>query len=381
MPELILKKWTKRADILLWGCGQGEQVSIRLFRDASFELYAEATFIAVLQALRMRAGSIQVYLNFDINAALEAPGIDSRWPDFLNGLAGAALVQSADRIIAPSGEDITHRLLDIAWGERIVKRDGVIGDGKKQSIVCRNPGTPVPRCLRDGIKVTIPTRLKFERLLRKLGKELGAGTMFSANRFLDTFTEDELSGFLFEAFRNAIEHRPENCLPGVWGVTIEKLVFSSDSEIKSRGQVPQILQSYLECSWKGRRRSTGMFMLCVTVCDYGPGIQNTLPPLEGESDWDRLLRAFRRGVSRKAKSGSPDWGQGLPNILDTAKALKALLFVRSAGEAAVADGGSSDPKWTKLSGPGVTATHVAGTSLSVTWVLSNENPDQATFEF
>lgn len=381
MAEIEIKKWTTLADILSWDCGEGDQVSIRVFRDASFELFAEGALIAALQALRAKAASIKVSLNYDMAKVLASPSDDSLWPDVLNGLGGAALVHSADQITDPSGEDLTERIKEISWIERIVKHDGVIGDGKKQSIICRNPGTPVPRCLREGAEVTIPTRLKFERLLRKLGVGLGAANIRTENRFLDSATEDELSGFLFEAFRNAIEHRPDKCPPGVWGVTIEKLAVGNESEIESRAQIPKILHSHLKTAWSEGRRSKSMFVLCVTVCDYGPGIQNTLPPLEGESQKNRLLRAFRRGVSRKPKSGSPDWGQGLPNILDTAKALKALLFVRSAGEVALADGGSTDPSWTSLSGPGMSADHIAGTSLTVTWAVTNENPDQATFDF
>lgn len=382
MKEIVLSQWTGIEEIIGWDYMETDEVKVTVKRDASFKLMAEGTFVAAVQAIKIRSRNLSIHFLFDLADAIASPSDDSLWPDILNGLGGIALIQIADKITDSSNRDITSDLVTAIWENRVIPAGGMIGDGKKRSIVCRFPGNPVPRCLRQSSEVKVPQRLQFEDLLRKLGKELGATGMKSTGSFLDSMTEDELSGFLFESFRNVIEHNVDVPL-GVWGVTVEKVVITEREDIRSRGQISPLVYGYLDREIATRSGKQRGFLLSVTISDYGPGIQHTLPtpPDADESGWDRMMRAFEKGVSRKPKSGSPDWGQGLPNILDTIRQLKAILFVRSAEEAALLDGGAAKPEWIRVTEKGVASAAVAGTSLSAMWIIRDDNPDQSTFDF
>lgn len=382
MNEIRLKKWIGLDEVLNWDYSETEEVKFIVIRESRFKLLAEGTFIAAIQALRRRTKKLSVHFTFEVTPLLAKP-TNTALPDFLNTLGGLALIQCADLITDSKGADITLELIDALWEKYLLPKEGVIGDGKKQSLVSRFPGAPVPKCLRQKIQVKIPARLQFEQFLRKLGKRLGAVAANSNASFLDSVTEDELSGFLFEAFRNVIEHNTVGIVPGVWGIVVEKVLITIREEISERGQIPELLRDYLKhaIEKKGSKRDT--FVLAVTVADYGKGIQHTLPRKEGteEDSWECLMRAFQRGVSRKPKSGSPDWGQGLPNILETIGHLKALLFLRSAEEAAIVDGKTGAPSWKRVTDKGTACKDVAGTSLTIMWIVSGDDPDQATFKF
>ena len=382
MKEIVINQWTGLEDIIGWDYMETDEVRVTVKRDASFKLMAEGTFVAAVQAIKMRSRKLSIHFLLDLKNAIASPSDDSLWPDFLNSLGGLALIQIADKITDSSNRDITSDLVTAIWENRVIPARGMIGDGKKRSIVCRFPGNPVPRCLRQSSEVKVPQRLQFEELLRKLGKDLGATGMKSTDSFLDSLTEDELSGFLFESFRNVMEHNVDVPL-GVWGVTVEKVVITEREDIRSRGQIPPLVYDYLDREIATRSGKKRGFLLSVTIADYGPGIQHTLPilPDADESGWERMKRAFEKGVSRKPKSGSPDWGQGLPNILDTVKQLKAILFVRSAEEAAIIDGGLDNREWIRVSERGAASAIVAGTSLSAIWIVRDDNPDQSTFDF
>lgn len=381
MNEIVLSQWTSLEDILAWNLVSSEtRLTVR--RDASFKLFGEGAFVAALHAIRVRSSHILVHFPFDLTEAIATPQETTLWPDILSSLAGVALLQIADAITDRAGREITAELVKAIWEERVIPGSGVIGDGKKKSIICRFPGNSVPKCLRQSNSIRVPQRLQFEDLLRKLGGELGATGALSKAVFLDSRTEDELSGFLFEAFRNVLEHNGD--VPdGVWGITIEKIIITNREDIRSRAQIPSLAYDYLERelgTGVGRR---GGFLLNVTISDFGRGIQNTLPLIPGhdESGWQRLLRAFEKGVSRKPKSGSPDWGQGLPNILETIRHLRALLFVRSADEAALSDGSAGAREWVRVTDRVLASDSVPGTSLSALWVVRDETPDQTTFGF
>lgn len=381
MNEIVLNQWTGLEEIVGWNYSDADEVRVTVRRDASFKLMGEGTFIAAIQALKRASTKLNVHFSFDLSAALATPADNSHWPDILGSLGGIALVQIADQITDSSNREITSHLVNAIWENRVIPGSGMIGDGKKRSIICRFPGNPVPRCLRQSNEVKVPQRLQFEELLRRLGKELGATGMKATGSFLDSKTEDELSGFLFEAFRNVIEHNSD--VPfGVWGVTVEKILITDRENIRSRAQIPSLVYEFLDREIANRSGKKSGFLLSVTISDYGPGIQHTLPPRSNtESEWDRMMRAFDKGVSRKPKSGSPYWGQGLPNILDTISHLKALLFIRSAEESALTDGGSDTREWVRITEHGTTCAAVLGTSLSALWIVRDDNPDQATFDF
>jgi hypothetical protein len=380
MNEISLEKWIGLENVLSWDFSSHSELVVNVSRDARFKLLAEGTFIAALQTLRCACHVLQVRLGFPIRRPMDGPS-DFAIPDILNCLGGAALIQSADQITDSEGYDVTEAFTEMLWNAHMIRGQGAVGDGKKQSIISRFPGASVPRCLRHDSEVAIPSRLQFEELLRRLGKGLGATGFKSTDSFLDSITEDELSGFLFEAFRNVIEHNTEKIQPGVWGIVVDKLVLPAGENFRNREQVPAFLHDYLSKAIGSEPTKKGAFLLAVTVSDYGHGIQHTLPSKPEEKSWERLVRAFTRGVSRKPKSGSPDWGQGLPNILQTIGHLKALFFIRSAEEAALADGTTGRPELARVTGEGKTNSAVRGTALTVVWIVGDDNPDQATFDF
>jgi hypothetical protein len=157
---------------------------------------------------------------------------------------------------------------------------------------------------------------------------------------------------------------------GIWGVSIEKLVIHGAEDLTRRRQIPEFARKFVE----RRFRRRGGLWISVTVADYGLGIQHTLPPLQDETEWLRFLRAFERGTSRKPKSGSPNRGQGLPNILDAARRLAACIFVNSSGLAAFYDASEPTSKWQQIGIP----SGLRGTSVSVFWPVTDESPDQGT---
>jgi hypothetical protein len=69
--------------------------------------------------------------------------------------------------------------------------------------------------------------------------------------------------------------------------------------------------------------------LAITVSDLGAGIHGTLLPREGESDFDRLIRAFRVGESSMPEGADIERGKGLDSILEACETTKALLLVFS----------------------------------------------------
>lgn len=338
--------------------------------------------LAAIQAIRNNAESLIIRLTFDPNTFIQADATESRYPDPFYSIAILGLVLVADQVFDSAGTEIKAPLSKTLWEDIILSNDGLIGDGKKQSIVCRFPGTSVPRCLRESSEIRIPSRIQFDTLLRSIFIAMGA-TMSNASqrRLLDSVAERELSSILFEAFRNAIEHNDESITLGIWGIIIEKVIITPNDIISLRKQIPHILQDYVDREIAREDQKRSHALISVTIADYGPGIQNTLPQEGNETNVARLIRAFDRGVSRKPKSGSPDWGQGLPNIVESAKALNALLFVRSDQESLLLDGGTVQPTWIRTSASYATNKQIAGTSLTATWIVRQKNPDQGYFEF
>ena len=151
---------------------------------------------------------------------------------------------------------------------------------------------------------------------------------------------------------------------------IEKLLLQANDEVAQRKQIPEITRKFIERPFQKRSG----FWIRVTVADYGLGIQNTLPPLQEETDWSRLRKAFERGTSRKPKSGSPNRGQGLPNIIDEARRLSACIFVNSTGLAALYDASLPQSAWSQVAIP----SGLRGTSMSIFWPVTSESPDQQT---
>jgi hypothetical protein len=361
--QFRIPEWASIADVAQWDCEPGDEVEFRVKRESGFKLFTTGAAISAVHRIRSKASSITIRSEFSFPTDIRTAAVN-QWPSLFLTLGGIALLHAANRVIDAAGTDLSSVAFDVAWRQLILKAGGIIGDGKSQNLVCREFDSPIPEAVRSTEINKIPSRKEFELVLAKLGGELGAG-----KRFFGSITEAGISGFLFEAFRNTIEHaQPDQ--EGIWGISIEKLLLQANDEVVQRGQIPDILKEFVDRRFQKRSG----FWICVTVADYGLGIQNTLPPLQDEAEWRRLLRAFERGTSRKPKSGSPNRGQGLPNIIDEARRLSACIFVNSTGLAALYDASVAQSAWLQIAVP----SGLRGTSISIFWPVTGGSPDQQT---
>lgn len=358
--QIRISDWTSIHEIGRWKCQPGDEVEFSLRRDSGFQLFATGAAISAAHRIRNLASRVTLRCEFQFPPVDSGTSDFNRWPGVFLTLPGVSILELASRVVDSTGSDLSASAFDAMW-RGLFKTGGIIGDGKSQSLVSREFDSPVPEALRSSEADGLPNRQQFERVLAKLGEGLGAG-----NRLFTSATEAAISGFLFEAFRNSIEHaQPDG--QGIWGIHIEKIALQPSDEIARRTQIAEFVRSFV--SRRSSRRS--VIWICVTVADFGLGIQNTLPSLESESPWMRLLRAFGRGASRKPSSGSPNRGQGLANMLDAAARLNACVCVNSAGLAGVAEP-ASNPGWTQIEAP----QGVHGTSISIFWPIGTDNPDQ-----
>lgn len=362
--HIRIPDWASIDDACLWDCQTGDEVEFRIKRESGVKLFASGAVIAAIHRIRAKASVVTIRCEFAFPTDAIRSWSMHQWPGFFLSLAGVALLNSASYVLDSSGADLSSTVFDAMWQQILTRTGGIVGDGKNQALVSREFDSPIPEAVRSSETNSLPSRREFEQVLGKLGQGLGAG-----KTFFGSSTEAAISSFLFEAFRNSIEHAiPDS--EGIWGVLIEKVMLQSTDDIARRGQIPEFVRDFVA----KRFRKKGSFWICVTVADFGSGIQNTLPPLNGESDWTRFMRAFERGVSRKPTSGSPNRGQGLANTIDAAARLGGCIFVNSAGIAALNEADRSKPAWSQIAiSPGL-----CGTSVSVFWPVSAENPDQET---
>ena len=360
--QFRIQEWASSEDVARWDCQPGDEVEFQITRESGFRLLTTGIAISAVRRVRSKASAVIIRCEFPFPRGEIHTMSMKEWPDFFLTLIGVALLEAADTVVDANSRDLSANAFDCMWRQILLKTGGIVGDGKSQNLISREFDSPIPELVRSSETNKLPSRREFESALGNIGEGLGAG-----KRFFGSLTEAAISGFLFEAFRNSIEHAiPE--YQGIWGVSVEKLVLQSFDNLSQRNQIPAFLRSFIEPRFQ-RRNS---LWLCATVADYGQGIQNTLLPSGDESEWSRLMRAFERGTSRKPRSGSPNRGQGLANILDAAARLQACIFVNSAGQAAFNETKEGQSVWSRIEIP----TGLQGTAISVFWPVSNENPDQ-----
>ena len=360
--QFRIPEWASIEDVAKWDCQSGDEVEFRIKRESGFKLLATGAVVSAVRLVRSKASNIIIRCEFSFPSAEVHALAMQEWPDFFLTLGGVALLDAANHLVDASGVDLSVSAFDAMWRQILLKTGGIVGDGKSQSLVSREFDSPIPEAVRSSETNRLPSRRAFELVLGKIGEGLGAG-----RRFFGSMTEAAISGFLFEAFRNSIEHAiPDS--KGIWGVSVEKIVLQPSDDISRRSQIPDFARNFVATRFQKR----GALWICVTVADYGLGIQNTLPPVADELEWARLIRAFERGTSRKPRSGSPNRGQGLPNIFDAAGRLGACIFVNSSGLAALNEVANPQSAWSQITIP----PGLRGTSISVFWPVSNESPDQ-----
>ncbi|MCT7307124.1 hypothetical protein [Ralstonia wenshanensis] len=172
-------------------------------------------------------------------------------------------------------------------------------------------------------------------------------------RLLGSTAESSVVSFVYESLRNSWEHGisldPHRGARSTRALIIEKIVLQQAEDLASR-QISPELKDYLTRVAEANRGELGLGVICLSVADQGNGIQATLPispDHAGETDTERLARAFIPGESRKA-TGVVQRGLGLPNIVAAAHNLQALLRITSGNLVASQDFSHDDDKYPQL---------------------------------
>jgi hypothetical protein len=183
--DIKLRKWTGIDDMMSWRIAVSDETRLTLTRDACFEFLAEGVFIGIIQEIRRSSKRMVVFLTVDLSDKLNAEKTnEDSWPECLRSIGVIGLVYAADAVYDSTGKDIKNALCEAIWEKTLLRTEGVLGDGKRQSIVCRFPGAAVPRCLRDSPEFKVPSHAKFEMVLRDLAHLPSTGLRFHDQTFI-----------------------------------------------------------------------------------------------------------------------------------------------------------------------------------------------------
>jgi anti-sigma regulatory factor (Ser/Thr protein kinase) len=170
-----------------------------------------------------------------------------------------------------------------------------------------------------------PTPFGFSQVLARQAEKIGLSGGFGSSK------ERSLIEFLYETFRNSIEHGyhdPASFPRSTRAVIIEKLPAPDEQALP--GGMSYEVGSYLRRMLSSSSHELGFGFVSISVVDQGFGIQNTMPRLDSEEDKDVFCRAFRRGESRKP-NGFVKRGLGLDNALAAAMSIGAFVRIASGG--------------------------------------------------
>lgn len=344
----------------------GPELIVRVTRDSRFGVGVEGIALATLGSLRADKVRVLVEATFELNP--EAP---ERIP-FFESLFGIALVYEAAELRGASGVEVRSALLVRLW-QGVHESKGHIGAGSRRHFIFRDPDYPVPDCLRRGPQNRFPPPRRFRDALWNGCERLGFSDALSAVRQTDA----TMATFLYQTLRNSHDHGRVDlggrAVRAIRGVSIEKLIVQTREEIDSRRNLGPLLRAYVERLWE--ELTDRHLFAAFTVADQGPGIHQTLPDAVEGAPWDRLGAAFRSGVSRKPRGGDVNRGEGLPQVLDAARRLRALLLIHSAGLRGYVDF-SAQPDADSLTPHPDTCRHGHGTSVTLVWPFLKTASDQ-----
>ena len=381
-----LKQNTSFSDIAAWTAS--EDLCFILTRESGFELLVEPFALSRLYDLSRRGVRVSLEVLYDV------PPLDSLAAGNVAGLGllaslfGLALLQIAQSVTYGAGRRLITDQLRYAVWELVISSKGRLGSGDYVVILSRDPDMPLPAVLRDASRSAdaraFPLRGPFATLLRTIGKEMGIATDIAAAP-----VEEALITFLYEVAKNAYDHgrfsHAGAALRGVRGIVIQKLRARSLEEFLTRRTLPLQLKTYLT---RLAAPISGVGVLAaVSVVDTGLGIHRTLLGKPGESEWERLGRAFLPGESSKP-IGIEGRGQGLNHVIDaltSCTALRAFLQVRSANMLAYRDftdqsvGTDAGPYALRRLGDDL-RTDTSGSSLTLVWPVL-ESPNQVDLPF
>lgn len=327
------------SDIDAWRFGQETDVLVGIAAD--FEPGAEGVALSVLRTAMQGRAKIVLFCEFD-----EPSTVELFEASFLGTAVGISLVRIAREIRfgrkAGTASANLKPLIALAYKNK----NGVFGVGKKKSIVCVDPNYTVPPILEDasGKEASFPLPSVFERVLRSQVSDMGLP------RILNSSVEASLINFVYELFRNSVEHgiSPATVIPrSTRAIVLEKIGLQG-VDVSTRHISPDT-RNYLSRISEITGKVAGFGVLCITIADQGLGIQGTLPPKEKEErESDRLARAFIEGESRKPR-GAIERGKGLASALSAAHKLHALLRVSSGGLIGTEDFSTGEQKYPRIS--------------------------------
>jgi hypothetical protein len=354
-----LSEFTSLDDVAEWtATDPPDEIELKITATSGFAPTVEGVALGALQQLAQRAA-----------LTTECSVDPAKAPKLFESLFGLSLALTSRAITALEGKDQKTATADRLW-RAVLQARGQIGTGNHVSIVFRDPDYWMPQCLRspEGL---FPKRDLFRSALAKAAAGMGFQRSFSN-------TEEDVITFLYEATQNSHYHgrvgADGRAVAGVRGVLLDRVTINSQAELESRRDLSAFQRSYIR---KAISASSGpSIFFAFTVADLGPGIHNTLPAAPDESNWDRLIRAFSAGESRKQRGVGLEAGQGLAKLHGSARRLGALLFVKSADLSGHIDFSIDCENYRmvqsdKRLGP-------IGTSLTLMWPANRTGGDQAS---
>jgi len=325
--EVILGPNTSLADIASWPLEAVDDVQFHFTHDSSFGLLSEAAGVAAYQAIRKNSRRVVVKIKY---TTVEIMNLESyiKRSRVLYSIFGLNLIRTCDKLIDSSGRDIKDVVNKIIREELQHDRDGTIMRGEKTWVVSQWPAPPIPKCLAITGEQRPPEPQDVSALLHQLRFRYEKDSRTAGGTW--NLNQRPVVSFVYETFRNIIEHaRIEDS--GCCGILVERITIARAEDVARYVIDPSPLASYLKSFVGSDSGTRSVDFTGLTVFDYGAGIQNTLAGVPNESERQRVVRAFQKGVSSKPRSGTPYYGQGLTEVNLAANKLKAFVVVRSRG--------------------------------------------------
>jgi len=361
MISIRVQERTSIDDVLAWSLASCDV--FRVSRRSSFEPGVQGLALSTLASLR--PGRRTPILDCEFPEPKDLAELEST---LLSSAFGFAFVRIASQIhfLGSVSSEGFKPLLAALYKTR----NGILGSGSSQAIVCPDPVFSLPPALAQAASMqpvdSFPPPSAFTFLLNTIVESMGFRRLLGSNQ------ESSIVAFVYEALRNSLEHGlavdAARRARSTRALIIEKIVVQKDGLANRR--LSAELKQYLERIVESNKSGLGLGVICLTVADQGDGIQSTLPsdPEQPEETPDeRLARAFLPGESRKPV-GVVQRGLGLPSVISASHNLQALMRVSSGNLCASQDYSIGEDKYPKLEFNAINKlpdSFVSGTCISI----------------
>jgi hypothetical protein len=373
MTTVRLSERTSVDDVLAWDLAACS--AFRVSKRSGFEAGAQGLALVALSAIPRGKNDLAIECEFE-----EPLSSDEVTETIFASAFGFSLARLAKRtlFVGTPASQAFKPLLSNAYKLGL----GILGVGTSSSVICADPVFPLPPALTKKIgaeggsdSVYFPPPSDFTAFLNNVVKAMGFRMLLRSNE------EMGVVAFVYEALRNSWEHGiPADGVRrarSTRALIVEKLVLQP-RDLDSRRLSPE-LKHYAVRIAEANKGDLGLGLVCLTVADQGDGIAQTLPPKSGETESERLIRAFSPGESRKPR-GSVQRGLGLPKLVSAAHHLQALIRVTSGGFTIGQDFSLTSSKYPQLDFASVRKTPMTngpGTAISIFVPEFDFNLDQA----